>query len=191
MTNGVIATRPVRRQHVGWHAFNEASSGLGPSGHSQDLATTIWLIVDDAHDLSLEHLMFPKELTDQGRLQYDHPPGLCLATLGRGNSMPLKEIFDQPDTMWLQCGGGGRAGADSQNTQMHVFRGGFNRTQTFLESGVLLVECPDYARTRTLSPHNGVLRFPAHSKRKTCTSHIEQRWAMEKTIWEVVAGERK
>ena len=28
------------------------------------------------------------------------------------------------------------------------------------------VECPDCARTRTLSPRNGVLRFPAHSKRK-------------------------
>jgi hypothetical protein len=53
------------------------------------------------------------------------------------------------------------------------------------------VECSDCARTRTLSPRNGVLRFPAHSKRKTRTPNTEQRWAMEKTIWEVVAGERK
>ena len=60
------------------------------------------LIVDDAQDLSLEHLMFLKELTDQARLQYDHPLGLCLVTAGRGNTIPLKEIFDQPDTMWLQ-----------------------------------------------------------------------------------------
>ena len=60
------------------------------------------LVVDDAHDLSLEHLMFIKELTDQGRLQYDHPLGLCLVTAGRGNTIPLKEIFDKPDTMWLQ-----------------------------------------------------------------------------------------
>ena len=60
------------------------------------------LIVDDAHDLSLEHLMFIKELTDHGRLQYDHLLGLCLVTAGRGNTIPLKEIFDQPDTMWLQ-----------------------------------------------------------------------------------------
>lgn len=60
----------------------------------------------------------------------------------------------------------------------------------FLDSGVLLVECPDCVRTCTHSPHNGVLRFPAHSKRKTRTSHTEQRWPMEKTIWEVVAGER-
>ena len=60
------------------------------------------LIVDDAHDLSLEHLMFIKELTDQGRLHYDYPLGLCLVAAGRGNTIPLKEIFDQPETMWLQ-----------------------------------------------------------------------------------------
>src|SRR6266545_245157 len=60
------------------------------------------LIVDDAHDLSLAHLMYIKELTDQGRLHYDYPLGLCLVTAGRGNTIPLKEILDQPDTMWLQ-----------------------------------------------------------------------------------------
>jgi len=60
------------------------------------------LIVDDAQDLSLEHLMFIKELTDQGRLQYNYPLGLCLVTAGRGNTIPLKEILDRPDTMWLQ-----------------------------------------------------------------------------------------
>jgi len=60
------------------------------------------LVVDDAHDLSLEHLMYIKELTDQGRLHYDYPLGLCLVTAGRGNTIPLKEILDQPDTMWLQ-----------------------------------------------------------------------------------------
>ncbi len=49
--------------------------------------------------ISLEHLMFIKELTDQGRLHYDYPLGLCLVTAGRGNTIPLKEIFDQPDTM--------------------------------------------------------------------------------------------
>ena len=46
--------------------------------------------------------MFIKELTDQGRLQYNYPLGLCLVTAGRGNTIPLKEIFDRPDTMWLQ-----------------------------------------------------------------------------------------
>jgi hypothetical protein len=60
------------------------------------------LIVDDAHDLSLEHLMFLKELTDQGRLQYDHPLGLCLVAAGRGNTIPLKETLDLPDPTWLQ-----------------------------------------------------------------------------------------
>jgi hypothetical protein len=60
------------------------------------------LIVDDAQDLSLEHLMFIKELTDHGRLYYGYPLGLCLVTAGRGNTIPLKESFDQPDVMWLQ-----------------------------------------------------------------------------------------
>jgi hypothetical protein len=60
------------------------------------------LIVDDAHDLSLEHLMLIKEVTDQGRLQYDHPLGLCLVAAGRGNTIPLKVTLDQPDPTWLQ-----------------------------------------------------------------------------------------
>ena len=60
------------------------------------------LIVDDAHDLSLEHLMFLKEVTDQGRLQYDHPLGLCLVAAGRGETIPLKETLDQPEMTWLQ-----------------------------------------------------------------------------------------
>src|SRR3989454_4611491 len=55
------------------------------------------LIVDDAHDLSLEHLMLLKEVTDQGRLSYDHPLGLCLVAAGRGDTIPLKETFDLPD----------------------------------------------------------------------------------------------
>jgi hypothetical protein len=37
------------------------------------------LIVDDTQDLSLEHLMFIKEVTDQGRLQHGYPLGLCLS----------------------------------------------------------------------------------------------------------------
>src|SRR5205823_11053594 len=60
------------------------------------------LIIDDAHDLSLEHLMLLKEVTDQGRLQYDHPLGLCLVAAGRGDTIPLKETLDQPDPTWLQ-----------------------------------------------------------------------------------------
>jgi type II secretory pathway predicted ATPase ExeA len=60
------------------------------------------LTVDDAHDLSLEHLMFIKEVTDQGRLQYDHPLGLCLVAAGCGNTILLKETLDHPDPTWLQ-----------------------------------------------------------------------------------------
>ncbi len=61
------------------------------------------LVVDDAHDLSMPHLIFLKELTDQLKLVY--PPyvlGLCLVTAGRGAAIPLKDVFDQPETMWLQ-----------------------------------------------------------------------------------------
>ena len=70
-------------------------------GHLHQYGTEC-LVVDDAHDLSLEHLMFLKELTDQGHLQYDHPFGVCLVATGRGNTIPLKEYFDQPETTWQQ-----------------------------------------------------------------------------------------
>src|SRR6266567_3091931 len=70
-------------------------------GHLHQYGTEC-LVVDDAHDLSLEHLMLLKELTDQGRLQYDHPLGLCLVAAGRGNTIPLKETLDLPDPTWLQ-----------------------------------------------------------------------------------------
>ena len=61
------------------------------------------LVVDDAHDLSMPHLIFLKELTDHLFLAYpSHPLGLCLVTAGRGASIPLKDVFDQPETMWMQ-----------------------------------------------------------------------------------------
>jgi len=41
-------------------------------------------------------------VTDQGRLQYDHPLGLCLVAAGRGATIPLKETLDLPDPTWLQ-----------------------------------------------------------------------------------------
>jgi hypothetical protein len=46
--------------------------------------------------------MLLKEVTDQGRLQYDHRLGLCLVAAGRGDTIPLKETFDLPDPTWLQ-----------------------------------------------------------------------------------------
>src|SRR5258708_3522522 len=61
------------------------------------------LICDDAHDLSMPHLIFLKELTDHLFLAYpSHPLGLCLVTAGRGASIPLKDVFDQPETMGMQ-----------------------------------------------------------------------------------------
>ncbi len=60
--------------------------------------------------------------------------------------------------------------------------------QRFLESGIKLVECPNCARTRTLSPRNGVLRFPSHDRRKIRTPNTDQRWTQGETAWEVVGG---
>ena len=310
-------------------------------GHLHQYGTGC-LIVDDAHDLSLEHLMFLKELTDQGRLQYDHPLGLCLVAAGRGDTIPLKETLDQPDTMWLQfrrrldklepfCRIAGhtseevreilasletvyqsllpqlnlrqwagslytwltqpifdpthsgrvtmdylmklvttalewsyaagetdvRAETLEKAAQLLVLRSDTlwiidgagpsveappsepaeqgnrigtepeqevvpasvqqNTTETggtvgeqmqtgkppkctfsgvvaierqrFLDSGVKLVECPNCARTRSLSPSKGGFRFPSHDKRKTNAPVTSQRWAMRETIWQVVGGE--
>jgi len=56
----------------------------------------------------------------------------------------------------------------------------------FTDSGVRLVECPECASTRTLSPRNGVLRFPSHDKRKTHTPTTSPRWAQVETAWNVV-----
>src|SRR5712692_815684 len=312
-------------------------------GHLHQCGTEC-LIVDDAHDLSLEHLMFLKEVTDQGRLQYDHPLGLCLVAAARGDVIPLKETLDQPELTWLQwrrrldklepfCrvlshtseevreilaaleteyqplfpqlnlrrwsgtiytwltqpvldpthsgrvtmdylmklmttalewsyeakdsdvkaemlekaasllvlrrdtlriidgagprieappsepteqGNGSRTEPEreavptngQQNTTETVgtvreqvqtvktpkctFSGVVSiELQRFLASSVSLVECPDCARTRSLSPHKGVLRFPSHDKRKISTPNTGQRWAMCETIWEVVGGESK
>lgn len=58
----------------------------------------------------------------------------------------------------------------------------------FLESGIKLVECPDCLRTRSLEPHNGILRFPSHEKRKTHTPNTDQHWAMGETTWDLVGG---
>jgi len=45
----------------------------------------------------LSTVRFIKEVTDQGRLQYDHSLGLCLVAAGRGTTIPLKETLDLPD----------------------------------------------------------------------------------------------
>src|SRR5207244_1322441 len=63
--------------------------------------------------------------------------------------------------------------------------------QRFADSGIRLVECPDCAKTRSLSPRKGVLRFPSHDKRKIRTLNTDQRWVMRETAWEVAGGEEK
>lgn len=60
------------------------------------------LVIDDAHDLSMPHLIFLKELTDQLQLSFSQTLGLCLVAAGRGAAIPLKDVFDQPETMWIQ-----------------------------------------------------------------------------------------
>ena len=61
------------------------------------------LVFDDAHDISIPHLTFIKELTDQGCLPpYNHRLGVCLVTAGRGRVMPLKDTLDQQETLWIQ-----------------------------------------------------------------------------------------
>lgn len=61
------------------------------------------VIIDDAHDLSMQHLIFLKEITDQLLLPpSNHALGLCLVTAGRGAVVPLKDILDQPEMMWMQ-----------------------------------------------------------------------------------------
>src|SRR5437870_7316151 len=62
------------------------------------------LIIDDAHDLSMPHLIFLKELTDQLQLAFPSqtPLWLCLVAAGRGAAIPLMDVFEKPETMWMQ-----------------------------------------------------------------------------------------
>ena len=134
-------------------------------GHLHQYGTE-FLVVDDAHDLSLKHLMFIKELTDQGRLQYDHPLGLYLVAAGRGNTIPLKETLDMPETTWVQ------------------FRRCFDKLQPFCR---IAGHTSEEVRAILAS----VVRFKPHDKRKTTTSNTAEWWAMRETIWKVVGGENK
>jgi hypothetical protein len=61
------------------------------------------LIIDDAHDLTLSHLAYLKELTDNlAALPYERRIGLGLVTAMNGSTIPLKEIFGRPETLWRQ-----------------------------------------------------------------------------------------
>src|SRR5260370_10770933 len=57
-------------------------------GHLHQYGTE-FLIVDDAHDLSLEHLMLLKEVTDQRRFHYDHPLSMLFAAGAARSTIPL------------------------------------------------------------------------------------------------------
>jgi hypothetical protein len=61
------------------------------------------IIVDDAQDLSLEHLIYLKELTDNlAALPYEHSVGLCLVCATDGETVPLKQELNRPEMLWEQ-----------------------------------------------------------------------------------------
>jgi hypothetical protein len=53
---------------------------------------------------------------------------------------------------------------------------------TSANAGIPLVECPKCARTRSLSPSKGILRFPSHDQRKTDVPVTSERWARREMI---------
>ncbi len=61
------------------------------------------LIIDDAQDLTLPHLAFLTELTDNlAALPYQRQMGLCLVAATSGNIVPFKETFAGPEILWRQ-----------------------------------------------------------------------------------------
>jgi hypothetical protein len=61
------------------------------------------IIIDDAQDLTLAHLAFLKELTDNlAAPPYQRQVGLCLVAAHSGNVVPFKETFARPETLWRQ-----------------------------------------------------------------------------------------
>jgi hypothetical protein len=60
-------------------------------------------IIDDAQDLNLAHLAYLKELTDNlAAPPHSRQVGLCLVAAISGNTVPFKETFARPDTLWRQ-----------------------------------------------------------------------------------------
>ncbi len=61
------------------------------------------IVIDDAQDLTLAHLAFLKELTDNlAAPPYQRPVGLCLVVAQTGSTFPFKEVFARPETLWRQ-----------------------------------------------------------------------------------------
>ena len=61
----------------------------------------------------------------------------------------------------------------------------------FQDSGVARGECPECAALRQLQLRNGILRYPAHERRKTQTLQTERRWVQGETRWEIISGARR
>jgi AAA domain len=61
----------------------------------------------------------------------------------------------------------------------------------FQDSGVARGECPECAALRQLQLRNGILRYPAHERRKTQTLQAERRWVQGETRWEIISGARR
>jgi hypothetical protein len=120
----------------------------------------------------------PSEFTEQGNGSGREPERKAVQALGQQNT--------------TETGGTVGERVQTGKTAKCTFSGVVSiELQRFFDSGIQLVECPDCARTRSLSPSKGVLRFPSHDKRKTRTPNTDERWAMEQTIWKVVGGESK
>ena len=61
------------------------------------------IIIDDAQDLTLVHLAYLKELTDNlAAPPYGRQIGLCLVAAHSGNVVPLKQTFSRPEVLWRQ-----------------------------------------------------------------------------------------
>lgn len=64
------------------------------------------IIVDDAHELTLDHLALLKELTDNlAAPPYQRRVGLCLVAAIGGNVIPFKSTLAGTETVWRQFRG--------------------------------------------------------------------------------------
>lgn len=64
------------------------------------------IIIDDAHELTLEHLALLKELTDNlAAPPYQRRVGLCLVAAIGGNVIPFKATLAGPEPLWRQFRG--------------------------------------------------------------------------------------
>ena len=61
------------------------------------------IVMDDAHDLSIPHLKFLKELMDRVALPpYNHRLAICLVAASFGSENPLVTNLSRPEMLWVQ-----------------------------------------------------------------------------------------